>query len=47
MKRTLCLILTAVFRSAPSIPCGAMGTEATIYREGPGFSLRAERQPNL
>lgn len=42
MKRTLCLILTAVFLSVLSIPCGAAGTETTTSREYPGFSDVAE-----
>lgn len=42
MKRTLCLILTAVFLSVLSIPCGATGTETTTSRDYPGFSDVAE-----
>ena len=42
MKRTLCLILTAVFLSVLSIPCGATGTETTTSREYPGFPDVAE-----
>ena len=42
MKRILGLILTAVFLSALSIPCGATGTETTTSREYPGFSDVAE-----
>ena len=42
MKRILGLILTAVFLSALSIPCGATGTETTTYRDYPGFSDVAE-----
>ena len=42
MKRTLAIILTAVFLSALSIPCGATGTETTASRVYPGFSDVAE-----
>lgn len=42
MKRILALILTAVFLSALSIPCGATGTETAISRGYPGFSDVAE-----
>ena len=42
MKRTLCLILTAVFLSVLSIPCGAAGTETTTSRDYPGFTDVAE-----
>lgn len=42
MKRILSLILTAVFLSALSIPCGATGTETTTSRVYPGFSDVAE-----
>ena len=42
MNRILGLILTAVFLSALSIPCGATGTETTTSREYPGFSDVAE-----
>lgn len=42
MKRTLCLILTAVFLSALSIPCGAVDTETTTSRVYPGFADVAE-----
>lgn len=42
MKRILGLILTAVFLSALSIPCGATGTETTTYRDYPGFTDVAE-----
>lgn len=38
MKRILTLILTAVFLSMLSIPCGATGTETATSREYPGFS---------
>lgn len=42
MKRTLCLILTAVFLSVLSIPCGAADTETTTSRDYPGFTDVAE-----
>lgn len=42
MKRILSLILTAVFLSVLSIPCGATGTETTTSRDYPGFSDVAE-----
>lgn len=42
MKRFLGLILTAVFLSVLSIPCGAAGTETTTSRDYPGFSDVAE-----
>lgn len=42
MKRILSLILTAVFLSALSIPCGAVDTETTTSRDYPGFSDVAE-----
>lgn len=42
MKPALCGILTAVFLSALSIPCGATGTETTTSREYPRFSDVAE-----
>lgn len=42
MKRILSLILTAVFLSALSIPCGATGTETTTSRAYPGFADVAE-----
>lgn len=42
MKRILSLILTAVFLSALSIPCGATGTETTTSRVYPGFADVAE-----
>ncbi len=42
MKRILGIILTAVFLSALSIPCGATDTEATTYRDYPGFADVAE-----
>ena len=42
MKRIAGLILTAVFLSALSIPCGATGTETTTSRDYPGFSDVAE-----
>ena len=42
MKRTLAIILTAVFLSALSIPCGATGTETTASRVYPGFADVAE-----
>ncbi len=42
MKRILGIILTAVFLSALSIPCGAVDTETTTSRDYPGFSDVAE-----
>ena len=42
MKRTLAIILTAVFLSALSIPCGATGTETTASRVYSGFADVAE-----
>lgn len=42
MKRILTLILTAVFLSMLSTPCGATGTETTASRDYPGFSDVAE-----
>ncbi len=42
MKRILGIILTAVFLSVLSIPCGATDTETTTSRVYPGFSDVAE-----
>lgn len=42
MKRTLAIILTAVFLFALSTPCGATGTETTASRVYPGFADVAE-----
>lgn len=42
MKRMLSLILTAVFLSGLSIPCGATGTGTTTSRDHPDFPDAAE-----